>query len=500
MLINGVNYSPKRLNYRAPVWLSLLLVTFAGASFGAEALALPPAPPDKEWRQVWGDEFEGDAVDESKWNVQHNSNYGAGNREDQCYMRDNVSVSGGMLRLTAKRETVECGNETNPDTGDSTYYFTSGMVTTRQQQGEMKYKFTKGYIEARIRTPKGNPYWAGFWLPSPADGSTPSWPDYGEFDIAEIYGKRPDQTTGTFHYACTPHDHCQTEATSYNITTEDSYPYSGNRGAIIDSQASFDAYPEHGGVLDFHVYGFLWEDERITWYIDGEPFRYFDGEDVMRINPDGSTTKEGYINDPNIRMGEPTEPFETIFAYPHSIILNLAIGGNGPRYDVQGDAYTGEEGSDGYEDGNLVAEMPASMDVDYVRVYQLKPEADDQDAGINEPDAGAEEPDASADEPDAARAQDAAASDTEQADDVDPHSDAQPSGDAGARRDADATSEHGSGSEDTAQAPDVEGAATVNGDSGCGCDSSAGPWPSPLAALLALLVGLGFRRARPRGL
>ena len=47
---------------------------------------------------------------------------------------------------------------------------------------------------------------------------------------------------------------------------------------------------------------------------------------------------------------------------------NLAMGGNGPRYPGHG--YTGIESGRGYSDGNLSADLPGSMDIDYVRVWQ----------------------------------------------------------------------------------------------------------------------------------
>src|SRR5262249_57496498 len=84
----------------------------------------------RTWNSVFDDEFDGSSVDSSRWNVQDNSNYGSGNSEDQCYKAANTTVANGMLSLTGKRETVNsCGS--NPD-GGSNYYFTSGMVTTRQ--------------------------------------------------------------------------------------------------------------------------------------------------------------------------------------------------------------------------------------------------------------------------------------------------------------------------------------------------------------------------------
>jgi beta-glucanase (GH16 family) len=324
---------------------------------------LPSTPAGKIWQQVWSDEFNGSSVDTSKWNIQNNANYGSGNNEDQCYMANNVSVAGGALRLTGKRETVNCGG-TNPNTGNSTYYFTSGMVTGRAQGGTLKYKFNKGYIEARMKAPKGNPYWPAFWLVSPNDGSTPGWPDYGEFDITELYGVRPDVSNGAFHYKCTKAgNHCQTNPTHYNIKADSAYGGNSNLGTQILTQAAMDAYT--GGTSDYNTYGFLWEADKITWYVNGRKTRYFDGTSVYRIEQNGSQTLENTT----ATLGQPAIPFSTVFNYDHSINLNLALGGDGPRYSTYG--YTGQDTAGGYSDGNLVMQNPGTLEIDYVRVYQL---------------------------------------------------------------------------------------------------------------------------------
>lgn len=329
------------------------------------AFAEPPAAPSgKVWSLKWSDEFNGTSVDTSKWNVADNSNYGSSNKEDECYKAANTTVSGGALHLTAKRQTVTCGG-TNPDTGNSTYYFTSGMVTTRAQGGSMKYKFKQGYAEARVKSPRGNPYWSAFWLVSPNDGSTPGWPTYGEFDIFELYGARPDITTGTLHYACTKSGgHCQTSPNWYNIKTDSAYGGSSTLGTQLSTQSAVNAYT--GGTADYQVYGFLWEADKISWYVNGRKFRYFDGTNVYRIEQNGSQTLENSISS----LGTPSTPFSTVFGYDHSIILNLAFGGNGPRYSYYG--YTGSDSASGYSNGNLAADLPGNMDVDYVRVYQLE--------------------------------------------------------------------------------------------------------------------------------
>jgi beta-glucanase (GH16 family) len=229
------------------------------------------------------------------------------------------------------------------------------MVTTRAQGGSMKYKFKQGYAEARVKAPKGNPYWSAFWLVSPNDGSTPGWPDYGEFDIFELYGARPDITTGTLHYGCTKSGgHCQTSPTWYNIKTDSAYGGTSTLGTQLTTQSAADSYS--GGTADYQVYGFLWEANKISWYVNGRKFRYFDGTNVYRIEQNGSQTLENSTSS----LGTPSTPFGTVFGYDHSIILNLAFGGNG--YDS----------SSGYTNGNLAAVLPGNMDVDYVRVYQLE--------------------------------------------------------------------------------------------------------------------------------
>lgn len=326
----------------------------------------PAAATGTTWQQVWSDEFNGANVDGTKWNIANNTNYGASNKEDECYQAANVSVSSGSLHLTGKRQTVTCGG-TNPDTNTSTYYFTSGLITSRAQFGSLKYKFKQGYIEARIKAPKGNPYWPAFWLVSPNDGTTPGWPDYGEFDISEMYGARPDVTNGSMHYSCTKTgNHCQLNPTWYNIKTDSAYGGTSTLGTQVLTQAAMDAYS--GGTTDFNTYGLLWEADKITWYVNGRKTRYFDGINLYRIEQNGSQTLEGTT----ATLGTPSIPFSTVFGYDHSIILNLAIGGNGPRYSYYG--YTGIETAGGYSDGNLVMQDPGSMDVDYVRVYQLAAE------------------------------------------------------------------------------------------------------------------------------
>jgi beta-glucanase (GH16 family) len=214
--------------------------------------------------------------------------------------------------------------------------------------------------------PKGNPYWGAFWLVSPNDGSTPDWPDYGEFDVMEVLGGRPDLTHGTLHYACASSSgHCHTSATAmYNIATMDSYQGSRNYGP----QVRPDNFVDGASTTRFVRYGFLWEPDAITWYVDGRPVRYLTAAgDFYRYQPDGSRVFDRNLSD-IYPTAPPTISMTEVFGHWHSINLNLAFGGSFPRYMTYG--YTGMETPAGYDNGNLAATIPGEMRVDYVRVYQ----------------------------------------------------------------------------------------------------------------------------------
>lgn len=55
------------------IGMRLLLLGFAGVFLSrttiAEAQNLPRLPEGKKWRMIWNDEFDGSAIDNSKWNV-----------------------------------------------------------------------------------------------------------------------------------------------------------------------------------------------------------------------------------------------------------------------------------------------------------------------------------------------------------------------------------------------------------------------------------------------
>lgn len=175
-----------------------------------------------DWNLVWSDEFEGNSLDTSKWSYDIGTgDWGWGNNELQYYTdrTDNVAVSDGVLKITAKQESYN---------GSS---YTSGKIKTQDL-----HSFKYGKIEARIAAPNGQGFWPAFWMLG-SNYSTAGWPYCGEIDIFE-HVNTEDTVYGTVHWDASGHAN-----------------YGGTISGIDVSQ--------------YHVYSIEWDEDYITWYCDG---------------------------------------------------------------------------------------------------------------------------------------------------------------------------------------------------------------------------------------
>ncbi len=114
----------------------------------------------------------------------------------------------------------------------------------------------------------------------------------------------------------------------------------------------------------FIKYGMLWTPNAIVWLVDRFPVRVINANtnEVVRVNRDDLTLTKEYD------LPNPTPNLHEVFGYDHSIILNMAVGGAMPGYY----GYTGKESGGGYDNGNLAADIPGTMEIDYVKVWQAE--------------------------------------------------------------------------------------------------------------------------------
>ena len=187
------------------------------------------------YQLVWSDEFDGTAVDTSKWNFETGGG-GWGNNELEYYQPDNATVANGNLMITAKKESV--GGE----------QYTSARMTTQGKEAPIY-----GRIEARIKMPMGAGMWPAFWMLG-ANISTVPWPGCGELDIME-HINATNTIYGTMHWALNG-QHSQ-----YGSTT--------------------DTTP-----ADYHLYAIEWDQNQIRWYVDNT--LYQTGDIKNNVNNTGA--------------------------------------------------------------------------------------------------------------------------------------------------------------------------------------------------------------------
>ena len=321
---------------------ALAILTLVGTSVATTQPAAHAAAPTG-YELSWNDEFDGSNLDPSKWGYA----YGCFDPrlKTQTHYTDsseNVSVSGGYLHLTArhsptrekwnketrKMETIDrtC---TRTENGQKVAYpapFTSGMVQTRDDKGNVKYAaYGDFYAEARIQLPDGPSSWASFWFTGTQGGP---WPGNGEIDAVEAKGYDPNYLQANTH-------------TPRASDPSKSEQHQGQLGGDGTSQTQF------------HVYGVEKTGEKITFYLDGIPRHTVNYSDIGGANP--------FVVDGNGMV----------------IRLNHMVGGSFPATNSGDTTYVD---ATPYADSYMGA--GSDMLVDYVRVYSKKPAVEEPEAPV----------------------------------------------------------------------------------------------------------------------
>ncbi|MCD1259685.1 carbohydrate binding domain-containing protein [Paenibacillus athensensis] len=232
------------------------------------------------WQLVWSDEFNGETIDTSKWNVEDTGV--VYNNELEYYSPNNARIikdgTISALELNARSESIQGRN------------YSSGKLTSKT-----KGDWTYGKYVVRAKLPVQQGMWPAIWMmPTDEFEQYGPWPGSGEIDIMELTGpvasdpdhadQYPRTVHGTLHFDM-PH-----------ASKSDSY-------MLPAGQTFADAY---------HEFALEWLPGVIRMYVDGH--KYFE-------TGDWGTKKDGqpeYYTYP--------APFDR----PFYMILNLAVGGDMP--------------------------------------------------------------------------------------------------------------------------------------------------------------------------
>ncbi len=179
---------------------------------------LPLPPEDKVWKLIWQDEFDGEALDESKWSVPPGAP-----RRDGWWMRKAVRLDGqGHLVI----DTLKEGGR-----------YIDGCVHTAG-----KFERAFGYYVARIQFQTQPGHWPAFWLMGNGVGKVGNQGRDGtEIDIMEK-AWLDDRVQHTLHWDCYGKHH--------------------------KAKAKIVRIP---GIMEgFHTFGLLWTPGQYVFYVDGK--------------------------------------------------------------------------------------------------------------------------------------------------------------------------------------------------------------------------------------
>lgn len=202
---------------------------------GKRADGLPSPPDNRAWQPVpaLSDEFNGQALDPTKWIPRHPSWRGRNSRHEP----DNVTVAGGMLRL---RSTLRKGADTV-----SASTVTAACVTSKERNCR------PGYYEARIRASDLS-MTSAFWFQGKRT----------EIDVIENVGRPTLEASSWIEDTMMMNTHDFRNGWKRDVAT----PVRWTMPARARDR--------------FHVFGVWWKNPETVWF-------YHDGVKVAAVEPGG---------------------------------------------------------------------------------------------------------------------------------------------------------------------------------------------------------------------
>lgn len=255
----------------------------SSSAIPSSSSAVPSSSSESPY--FWNDEFDGSAIDTTKWIFEIGTgSSGWGNNEKEYYTdrSENAYVQDGILHIRANKEDYKGSG------------YTSARMITKG-----KFSFTYGTVEARIALPTGKGIWPAFWMLG-ANIDQVSWPACGEIDIIEAVNSE-SVVYGTNHWQ-----------------------YEGSHAEYGNNTNDFHGAKKALDITQFHTYKMTWDEKLIAMYVDD--FKY---HEISIENNAGGTDA---------------------FHKPQFFLLNMAVAGNWPGFDVDD------------------TQFPNEMLVDYIRV------------------------------------------------------------------------------------------------------------------------------------
>ena len=260
--ITGINFiSDMTFKSLAITWLSSMVVIPMMSQIKADLNTThePSGFVPEGYYMDWNDEFdESPELNAIHW-THEVQNAGWVNHELQNYVNHQTPQGSFVTEVKNDRLIIRCLKE-------------NGKIYSGRVYAHVKTGWKYGYIEARIKLPKGKGTWPAFWMmPVHFTG----WPKDGEIDIMEEVGYNPNYVSSSLH--ANAHVHSNGTQVTHEMFCA-------------------------GAEDEFHIYGIEWTGQKITTYVDGKK----------------------QLEYANRGLGRDDWPYDD----PFYVILNLAWGGD----------------------------------------------------------------------------------------------------------------------------------------------------------------------------
>jgi beta-glucanase (GH16 family) len=215
---------------------------------------------------LFSDEFDGSALDGTKWAICPNWD-----RQGRSTWDSNmVSVSGGYLHLGFKRDAALGRTKTSNREFSDNWIRAGAIRSMTQDFSKVFFANTFGYYEARAKIPKVSGMWGAFWLMSPTQGVLTDEGKIGtEIDIVETIDNPKNSYNAALHW--------NGYGTSHKST--------GSNGKIAPSINIYDG--------EFHTFALDWSPSEYIFYVDSMEFWRCDGG--MNFRNSGINQNPNYI-------------------------------------------------------------------------------------------------------------------------------------------------------------------------------------------------------------
>jgi len=230
-----------------------------------------------KFEMVFEDNFDGPAIDETKWNtgltwgdtqiINGEQQYFVNTQAQPGFGYDPFKFDNGDLVIEAIPTPAEFEDSLPPvcdmpdPTGNERCLFLSGALSSHD-----KFGITYGYVEGRMKVGDVAGMLSSFYLYHRFPG-TDQMLHGPEIDIVEFLGENPfgdEDAFQTYHFVDTFHS----ELDNHLIRSAPTMFQKNETGERYSA--------------DYHTFGVLWEPQLVIWYIDGKEIKRLSGPQVAR--------------------------------------------------------------------------------------------------------------------------------------------------------------------------------------------------------------------------